>query len=84
MFELAGVRLAGGGHLAITEVLNSPDVDAIMSPYQYETLVRQPAGTLLPHGVFDSPWLHKKLYIVEDDTRTSLCFNRTTGNSPGR
>ena len=81
MLELAGVRLTGGGHLAIAEVLNSPDVDAIMSPYQYETIVRQPAGPLLPHGVFDSPWLHKKLYIVEDDTRTSLCFNRTSGGN---
>ena len=61
LFECAGLRLQGTGITAVARFLNESAIDAIISPYRYATAVRQPAGPLLPHGVFDSPWLHKKM-----------------------
>ena len=80
MFELSGCRLPATGHFAVSRLLAEPAVDGIISPYQYEDSVRFPGGALLAHGVLDSPSLRNKLYIVEDDSRTALCFKRATRN----
>lgn len=37
---------------------------------------------LIPHGVTDSAWLHGKLHVVEDDSRTGLC-DRQQANCHG-
>ena len=80
ILELSGCRLPATGHFAVSRLLAEPAVDGIISPYMYEDSVRLPGGALLPHGVFDSPSLRNKLYIIEDDSRTALCFKRTTMN----
>jgi hypothetical protein len=56
------------GHLGLARVLESPDVDFLVSPYGYgfrgiggDAAVMPPAEALRLHG---------KLYIMEDDTRT--------------
>ena len=36
-YELAGSRLPGSGHLALQQLLESPYLDAIVSPYMYQT-----------------------------------------------
>ena len=72
LFGLAGRRLTGSGHLALSYVLDHPAIDAIVSPYDYSTEVRSPTGPLLGHVPMDSAALRGKLYIIEDDSRTVL------------
>ena len=73
LMGLADSRLAGSGHLALHRLLRFPDLDAIASPYMYNHLVRNNSlGPLLPHGPWDAAPAHGKIWIVEDDSRTSL------------
>eukprot|EP01046_Picozoa_sp_COSAG06_P034220 COSAG06_NODE_3567_length_5177_cov_13.422804_2_plen_240_part_00 len=73
LMGLADSRLAGSGHLALHRLLRFPDLDAIASPYMYNHLVRNNSeGPLLPHGPWDAAPPHGKVWIVEDDSRTSL------------
>lgn len=69
LFALA--YLQGSTHLAFQTVLNSPDIDYIVGPsdYQYSRLLNAP---FLPQGPIQSATAHGKLWITEDDTRTSL------------
>ncbi len=56
------------GHLGLKRVLNSPDVDFLVSPYSYG--FRGMGGdspSMLPDA---SVRLHGKLLLIEDDTRT--------------
>ena len=56
------------GHLGLGQVLESPDVDFLVSPYSYGFRGIGGEGcSMLPT---ESLRLHKKLYILEDDTRT--------------
>ena len=73
LFELAGARLAGSGHLAVGDFLREPSIDGILSPYAYAPDARNFSMPLLGHGVLDSANLHGKLHIIEDDSRTGLC-----------
>jgi hypothetical protein len=44
---------------------------------RYSSLVRNNSqGPLLPHGPWDSPNLHGKVWVVEDDSRTSLASDQ--------
>lgn len=63
--------LQGSTHLNLSTVLSSPDIDFIVAPYdyQYSRLLSSP---FLPPGPIESTLLHDKLWITEDDTRTSL------------
>eukprot|EP01006_Ploeotia_vitrea_P054688 TRINITY_DN67918_c1_g1_i1.p1 TRINITY_DN67918_c1_g1~~TRINITY_DN67918_c1_g1_i1.p1 ORF type:complete len:665 (+),score=30.96 TRINITY_DN67918_c1_g1_i1:84-1997(+) len=73
LFALADARLSGSGHLALQEVINDVNVDAIVSPYLYihfSRNVSKTAAAFLPHGPLDAPVVRKKIWIVEDDTRT--------------
>jgi len=36
-YELAGSRLPGSGHLALQQLLESPHLDAVASPYMYQS-----------------------------------------------
>jgi hypothetical protein len=73
LFELSDSRLPGSGHLACAELESgAPQLDGIASPYQYGTYARAPGGQLTTHGPIDSPGLHGKVWMVEDDTRTVL------------
>ena len=60
----------GSLHTAVEKLLNSPSIDAISAPYNYNTLgSRLPGFPLIGHGPMDSPALHGKLWIHEDDSR---------------
>lgn len=72
LYGLAGRRLTGSGHLALSQLLEHPAVDAIVSPYDYATAVRSPTGPLLGHCPMDTARLRGKLYFLEDDSRTVL------------
>ncbi len=73
LYALADRRLTSSGHLAFSLLLEDPNIDAIVAPYQYGQESRRLGGAMLPHGPVDSPALHGKLWIHEDDTRTHLC-----------
>ena len=56
------------GHLGLGQVLESPDIDFLVSPYSYGFRGIGGEGcSMLPT---ESVRLHKKIYIMEDDTRT--------------
>ena len=60
----------GSFHTALEKVLASPSIDAVSAPYNYNTLgSRLPGFPLIAHGPMDSPALHGKLWIHEDDSR---------------
>eukprot|EP00037_Helgoeca_nana_P020753 m.207255 g.207255 ORF g.207255 m.207255 type:complete len:872 (-) comp25389_c0_seq1:248-2863(-) len=67
-------NLVNYGHLAAHSLLSNPAIDGFTSPYYYSDLTRIPSAPLLPSGQYSSLTHHGKLWIVEDDTRTSL-FN---------
>ena len=73
LYELAGGRLAGSGHLALSWLLRQAPIDVILSPYAYSPASRNVTMPLLPHGPFDSAALHGKLHVIEDDSRTAFC-----------
>ena len=78
LYELAGGRLAGSGHLALSWLLRQAPIDVILSPYAYSPASRNVTMPLLPHGPFDSAALHGKLHVIEDDSRTAFCGGPTT------
>jgi len=70
-------ELAGGskgvqwsGHLNIRDILNSPYVDAVSSPYSYGN--RAAGGVVSYMTPVDSILKAGKMFIFEDDTRTYL------------
>ena len=73
-FELAGSRLPGSGHLALTRLLSSPHLDAVVSPYTYQAFVRNNSrgAPMTAHGPWDSAAAHGKFWVIEDDSRTVL------------
>jgi hypothetical protein len=73
-YELAGSRLPGSGHLALQQLLESAHLDAVASPYMYQSMVRNNSrgGALMAHGPWDSATANGKWWIIEDDSRTAL------------
>ncbi len=68
------------GHLGLGKVLESTNVDFLVSPYSYGFRGIGGEGPgMLPMG---SVKIHNKLYIFEDDTRTHL--SRHAGSSFGK
>ena len=58
------------GHLGLSRVLESPDVDFLVSPYSYGFRgIGGDGPSMLPA---ESVRLHGKLLLVEDDTRTHV------------
>jgi hypothetical protein len=61
------------GHLGLGKVLESPNVDFLVSPYSYGFRGIGGEGPgMLPMA---SVKIHNKLYIYEDDTRTHICWH---------
>ncbi|MGE5221899.1 MAG: beta-galactosidase [Omnitrophica WOR_2 bacterium] len=58
------------GHLGLRIVLESPQVDFLVSPYSYGLRGIGGDGPAMPPS--ESMRIHNKLYILEDDTRTHL------------
>ena len=58
------------GHLALDRLLASPHVDLITGPPSYRD--RKPTGAASFPAPIDSPALHGKLWLSEDDTKTYL------------
>jgi hypothetical protein len=56
------------GHLGLARVLDSPEVDFLVSPYGYG--FRGIGGEGCPMPPAESLRLHGKFYVMEDDTRT--------------
>lgn len=73
-FELCGSL---GGHFRLSRLLSSPDVDVLASPYSYAD--RQPGGAGNFMSPADSIAAHGKLWMNEDDTRTSLADMSVVG-----
>lgn len=67
-----------GGHFRLDRLLASPDVDVLASPYSYAD--RQPGGAGNFMSPVDSIALHGKLWMNEDDTRTSLADMSVAGD----
>ncbi len=60
------------GHLGLHELLASPHIDFLGSPYSYDSNSRAPGLPLDFMGPADSAALHGKLYFLEEDTFTHL------------
>lgn len=65
------------GHLALARLLAAPSIDLVCGPPSYR---ERPAGSsgAFP-GPVDSPAIHGKLWVSEDDTKTHL----STGHADG-
>ena len=61
---------ANSGHYALRRILDSPDIDAIASPWQYGDRGIFGAGPIMVAA--DTCALAGKLYVAEDDTRTDI------------
>ncbi len=60
------------GHLSLGKLLRTPEVDFIAGPPSYRT--REPGGAAAFPGPIDSYALNGKLYISEEDFKTSLAI----------
>jgi hypothetical protein len=61
------------GHLGLSKVLSSPQVDFLVSPYSYGFRGIGGDGPAMPPS--ESLRIHRKLYIFEDDSRTHLTLH---------
>ena len=77
VYNLAQVNY---GHLAAHSLLSNPAIDGFTAPGGYDSLTRSVTAPLLPGGQYSSLTHHGKLWIVEDDSRTSL-YNGTVFRS---
>lgn len=62
------------GHLSLGKLLRTPEIDLIAGPPSYRD--REPGGTAAFPGPIDSFALNGKLYISEEDFKTSLSGGR--------
>ena len=70
LFELPFFGPGASGHLALKQVLNSPDIDILVAPFSYHGReIQGPTGLQAPA---DSVMLAGKLWLNEDDTRTYI------------
>jgi hypothetical protein len=60
------------GHLSGKVLLESPDIDGWVSPFEYTPTEREVTSPLGPQKLFSSLAHHGKLAMIEDDTRTNL------------
>lgn len=60
----------GSGHLSLGKMLRNPDIDFIAGPPSYKD--REPGGSASFPGPIDSFALNGKLYISEEDFKTSI------------
>lgn len=67
-----GHRLHNAGHLALRQVLESPDIDFVCSPTSYAFRQLGGLGTTHFMSLVDSVRRHGKLWFDENDVRTSI------------
>ncbi|HOC70044.1 MAG TPA: beta-galactosidase [Candidatus Hydrogenedentes bacterium] len=72
LFDMHGIPMGpqNSGHLAMSRLLQCPDVDILCSPISY--LDREQGGAGMFMSAVDSVRNHGKLWLNEDDTRTWL------------
>lgn len=69
LFAFASIE--GGAHVDFQSILESTEIDIIASPYSYNE--SRDLNNPITHQVpIDSVRLHGKLFLTEDDTRTSF------------
>ncbi len=66
-------RMSACGHLAMNQLLDSPDIDILCSPISYYDRLDGGSGSSMTCA--ESVLLHDKLWLYEDDTRTYLAAN---------
>ncbi|UCH33591.1 MAG: beta-galactosidase, partial [Armatimonadota bacterium] len=66
-FELPG---SFSGHYRLQRILACPEVDALVAPYSYHERLAGGAGNFM--SPVDTVTAHGKLWLNEDDTRTSV------------
>ena len=67
-----GHRIHNAGHLALRQVLESPDIDFVCSPTSYAFRQFGGLGTTHFMSLVDSVRRHGKLWFDENDVRTSI------------
>ncbi|MEQ1936370.1 MAG: hypothetical protein ABL962_21145, partial [Fimbriimonadaceae bacterium] len=65
---------AGSGHLSLGKLLRSPEIDFVAGPPSYRN--REPGGSAGFPGPIDSIVLNGKLYLSEEDFKTSIGTGR--------
>ena len=60
--------LAGSGHMNVSEILDDPKLDGLITPHDYQA--RGIGGWFEPEGAVDSAVLRGKYFLCEMDTRT--------------
>jgi hypothetical protein len=77
-----GDSQARSGHARLEDILNCPDVDALVAPFCYS--LRQMDGVITGQSLAASARRHGKLYIHELDGSTSLkpCWNCPDHHNP--
>lgn len=72
LFDMHGIPMGpqNSGHLAMSRMLQCPDIDILCSPISY--LDRELGGAGMFMSAVDSVRGHRKLWLNEDDTRTWL------------
>jgi hypothetical protein len=77
-----GDAQARSGHARLQDILRSPDVDAIVSPFSYS--LRQMDGVMTGQGLAAAARRHGKLYVHELDGSTNLraCWNCPDHHTP--
>ncbi|MCC6579417.1 MAG: beta-galactosidase, partial [Phycisphaeraceae bacterium] len=63
------------GHLALDQLLQSPDIDFIAAPANYRH--RGPGEAWMSQDLIHSVTLHGKLFMSEDDVRSSIASDAT-------
>ena len=69
-FSELGYCVNSGGHNSLRMLLDSPDIDFVMSPFSYGLRsIGAPGADMKPHGAIRAAG---KLNLIEDDSRTNL------------
>jgi hypothetical protein len=65
-------RQAAGGHLKVSDVLESPYVDYLSAPLSYQSYCRDLGGSGQSRGIIESCRLNGKLWLDEMDQTTTI------------
>ena len=72
-------RNAAFGHLRMDSLLNCPYIDYMSGPQSYNTFSREMGGSGQSRSISDALRLHGKLYLDENDTKSSLTRHSDRG-----
>jgi len=77
-FNIFG-RNAAFGHLRLDSMLNCPYIDYMAGPQSYNTFSREMGGSGQSRSISDALRLHGKLFLDENDTKSSLLRHSDRG-----